>query len=312
MPRGSKFNRGRTGLHDALTCRIIDADMPFTAARAAPRSATVAIVVLFGLASAPASLDAAPGQLQEPARRTAELEEYSALFVSLAQQALAAPRLAAPMPCLPHWLAANDHVVVAVSSAGAGAGLERGDTLERIGDTELTGRADGVWDAAMRSMKAGPASYAVAVARNGATVRLILPCRSELARELHRAERSMWTAIARRDWNGCLQGGDDMIRAFGVAFSPPLMIMARCASAKSGEPDAVLTSRLGHALLQEMAAHPNPSADVREQLFLTLRDLEAIARAGGPDYAMPLRAAMAELGVEPPAFTAGEPNGSGR
>jgi len=169
-----------------------------------------------------------------------------------------------------------------------------------------------VWDVAMRTMKSGAASYAVAVARDGTTVRLVLPCRSELARQLHRAERSMWTAVAERDWDGCIQGGNDMIRAFGGTFSPPLMIMTRCASATSGEADAALTSTLGHALLQEMVAHPNPSPDLREQLFLTLRVLEGIRLSGGEDYATGLRARMAELGMETPAFTPDEPRGGRR
>jgi hypothetical protein len=256
----------------------------------------IAIAVALGGPAAPASWS--PAQAT-PEQRAAQLDEYTGLFVSLARQALADPRLASPMPCLPHWLAANDHVVVAVSSAGAGAGLERGDTLERIGDTELTGRVDGVWDVAMRTLRVGPASYAVAVARDGTTVRLILPCRFELARQLHRAERSMWTAVTQRDWSGCIQGGNDMIRAFGGAFSPPLMIMTRCASAARGDADAALTSALGHALLQEMVAHPNPSPDLREQLFLTLRDLDVIRLSGGDDYATTLRASMAKVGVQP-------------
>ncbi len=259
-----------------------------------PFAATaIGIVWLLAFPAAAGSQDGA-SRGAAPARRSAQLEEYTGLFVSLARQALADSRLASPMPCLPHWLAANDHVVVAVSSAGIGAGLELGDRLERVGDTELTGRADGVWDVAMRSMRTATASYAVAVERDGRTVRLMLPCRSELARQLHRAERSLWTAVTERDWNGCIQGGNDMIRAFGGAFSPPLMIMTRCASATGGD-NAALTSRLGHALLQEMVAHPNPSPDVREQLHLTLRDLETVS--GGEDYAATLRTRMAELGA---------------
>lgn len=258
----------------------------------------------------------APGHAQEvprpQERRAAELEEYTALFVSLARQALAHPRLGSPMPCLPHWVAGNDHVVVAVSAAGTSAGLERGDTLQRIGDTALTGRADGVWDVAMRALNGGSASYAVAVAREGKTVWLLLPCRSGLARQFHQAERSMWTAVTRRDWSGCIEAGNGMIRAFGGALSPPLMIMTRCASATSGEPHPALTNDLAHALLQEMVAHPSPSPDLREQLFLTLRDLDAVARSGGEDYATALRATMAALGVEAPTFTLDDPTGGVR
>jgi hypothetical protein len=248
---------------------------------------------------------------QPPDARAAELEEYTALFVSLAQQALAHPRLAAPMPCLPHWLAGNDHVVVAVSSAGRGAGLAPGDVLQRIGDTALTGLPGGVWDAAMRALKPGAGWFTVAVSRRGMEIRLVLPCTSNLATQLHRAERAMWTAVTARDWSGCIAGGGDMIRAFGHEFSPPLMIMARCASARRGEADAALTSRLGHALLEELVSHPDPSPDLREQLFLTLRDLEAIPAGGGEDYGAALRAEMIERGIQPPARASGT-GGDGR
>jgi hypothetical protein len=275
-----------------------------------PSAISVAIVIAVSVAWP------AAGRSQEAARpreeRAAELQEYIGLFVSLAQQALAHRRLASPMPCLPHWVAANDHVVVAVSAAGASAGLQRGDTLQRIGDTALTGRADGVWDVAMRALNGKAASYALAVARNGKTMWLTLPCRSLLARQFHQAERSMWEAVTQRAWNTCVERGNDMIRAFGAALSPPLMIMTRCASATTGQPHPALTNTLAHALLQEMVAHPSPSPDVRDQLLLTLGDLDAIRRAGGEDYATALRAAMAALSVDAPAFTPDGRIGGGR
>jgi hypothetical protein len=242
---------------------------------------------------------AAPLFLHQAATATAQ-EEYAALFAGLARQALADARLAARMPCLPHWLAGSDHVVVAVSPAGAAAGLAAGDRLERIGTTALTGRAGGMWDTAIRALESGP-SYAVDVGRGGTTVALTLPCAPEAARALHEAERAMWTAVTLRLWDDCIARGRDMIRAFGANFSPPLMIMTRCASARTGAPDGELTYALGSALLDEMVAHPAPSTDQREQLLLTLRDLDAIRRAGGNDYASRLRDSMSKRGVPPPA-----------
>ena len=271
-------------------------------------SAALAVaVVLGGDATARQQESARPSD-----RRAAELDEYTALFVSLAQQALAHPRLASAMPCLPHWVAGSDHVIVAVSADGAGAGLDGGDTLRRIGGTALTGRAGGMWDVAMRGLPDGIQTYAVTIARQGATVSLTLPCRPDLAQRFHDAERSMWTAVTRRDWSACIERGNDMIRAFGGALSPPLMIMTRCASATTGQPDAALTNALALALLQEMVAHPDPSPDLREQLFLTLQDLDAIARSGGTDYATTLRAKMAAMGVAAPGFTPGGPAGGRR
>ena len=268
-------------------------------------SAALAVAIGFG--------GAASARQQEPAgpsdRRAAELEEYTALFVSLARQALAHPRLATAMPCLPHWVAGSDHVIVALSADGAGAGLVGGDILRRIGGTALTGRAGGMWDVAMRGLPHGAQTYAVTVDRRGATVSLTLPCRPDLAQGFHDAERSMWTAVTRRDWRACIERGNDMIRAFGRALSPPLMIMTRCASATTGQPHAALTDALARALLQEMVAHPDPSPDLREQLFLTLQDLDAVARSGGPDYATALRATMAAMGVAAPEVTPGGPGG---
>ncbi len=226
-----------------------------------------------------------PRAAQPQAARTAELEEYIALFQSLAQDALASPRLADPFPCLPHWLAGSDHVVVAVSAAGTAAGLAPGDTLRRIEDIALTGRADGLWDAAIRSMKTRGATYQVTVSREGSSVLLDVPCSPDLARASRDAERAMWTAVANGEWTGCIAAGRTMMRVFGAPLSPALMIMTRCSSATSGSPDPGMSGELGHALLREMVAHPRPSPDLREQLFLTLRDLDAAAAAGAQDHA---------------------------
>jgi hypothetical protein len=115
---------------------------------------------------------------------------------------------------------------------------------------------------------------------------------------LQQAEQTMWTAVARRDWTTCVTQGAEMIAAFGDSISPPLMVMTQCATA-SGMPDARLTAALARALLVEMVAHPEPQPDLREQLFLTLRQLDAMHEAGDEDYASSLRADMARLGVEP-------------
>lgn len=244
--------------------------------------------------------------------RAAELEEYTRLFVGLARQALETPRLASPMPCMAHWIAGNDHVVVAVSGAGEASGLARGDVLTSIGTIELTGRADGLWDAAMRRLPAGSETYEAVVRRSGRAIRLDLPCDASAARAFHGAERGMWTAVSQRDWKGCIIAGEDMLRVFAQPFSPPLLVMTRCASAATGQPDAALTGRLGHALLHELVAHPQPSADLRDQLLLTLRDLDAIARAGGEDQATPLRQRMTELGVDAPTAGRDQPLRPGR
>jgi hypothetical protein len=108
-------------------------------------------------------------------------------------------------------------------------------------------------------------------------------------------------AVAHRDWNACVDRGREMIQAFGADFSPPLMLMTRCiAATRAGAADPALTNRLALALLDELVAHPKPSPDLREQLFLTLRDLEMIRRAGGEDFATALREKMNASGVNIP------------
>jgi hypothetical protein len=75
-------------------------------------------------------------------------------------------------------------------------------------------------------------------------------------------------------------------------------VMTQCATA-SGMPDAMLTAALARALMAELAAHPGPQPDLREQLLLALRQLDAMHAAGGEDYATALRADMAKLGIQP-------------
>ncbi len=229
----------------------------------------------------------------------AHLKEYADLLVTLGEEALRQPRLASPLPCLAHWLAGSDHVVVAVSAAGSTAGIERSDRLRRIGGRNLTGRGND-WDSAMRALPRGQASYAVDIDRKGKVLRLVLPCAAGDATRLQKADLAMWTAVTRRDWTACLTQGTEMIAAFGSAISPPLMVMSQCATA-SGMPDAGLTAALARALMAEMVAHPGPQPDLREQLLLALRQLDAMHAAGGEDQATNLRAEMAKLGIEPEA-----------
>ena len=228
----------------------------------------------------------------------AHLKEYEDLLVTLGEQAVRQPRLASPLPCVAHWVAGDDRVVIAVSRAGSGAGLERSDTLRRIGGRDLTGRADDRWETAMRAMPPNQPSYAVEIDRKGKRLRLVLPCAADDARKLQEADLAMWMAVTRRDWTACVEQGAKMIAAFGNAISPPLMVMTQCATA-SGMPDAPLTATLARALMAEMVAHPGPQPDLREQLFLALRQLDAMHAAGGEDYATTLRAEMAKLGIEP-------------
>jgi hypothetical protein len=228
----------------------------------------------------------------------AHLKEYADLLVTIGEEALRQPRLASPLPCLAHWLAGGDRIFVGVSTAGAAAGLEPGDSLRRIGGRDLTGRKDGPWDAAMRALQHGKPSYVVDVERQGKRVRLVLPCAADGAKALQQAEQMMWTAVTRRDWDVCVVQGEGMLAAFGASMSPPLLVMTQCATA-SGMPSARLTAALARTLLAEMVAHPEPQPDLREQLFLTLRQLEAMHAAGDEDYATEVRAAMARLGVEP-------------
>jgi hypothetical protein len=263
-------------------------------------SAVVALAIAFaGLIPGGAASEVAAGS---PAQRAAaaHLKEYADLLVTLGEEALRQPRLASPFPCLAHWLAGSDHVVVGVSDAGAAAGLQPSDMLRRIGRRELTGRGGGLWDTAMRALPQGKPSYSVDVDRKARRVRLVLPCAAERARSLQQAEQTMWTAVTRRDWMTCLTQGNEMIAAFGASISPPLLVMTQCATA-SGMPDASLTAALGRALLEEMVAHPGPQPDLREQLFLTVRQLEAMQAAGDEDYATKLREEMVRLGVEPKA-----------
>jgi hypothetical protein len=150
----------------------------------------------------------------------------------------------------------------------------------------------------MRALPQGQLFYAVEIDRNGTRLRLVLPCAADDARRLQQADLAMWTAVTRRDWPGCLKHGNEMIAAFGTPTSPPLMVVTQCATA-SGTPDASLTATLARALMAEMVAHPGPQPDLREQLLLALRQLDAMHAVGGEDYATNLRAEMAKLGIEP-------------
>ena len=228
----------------------------------------------------------------------ASLKEFADLLVTLGEQAVRQSRLASPLPCAAHWVAGSDQVIVAVSSAGAGAGLERSDTLRRIGSRDLTGRGDGAWATAMRALPQSQPSYAVEIDRKGKRLRLVLPCAPDDAKKLQQADLAMWTAVTRRDWPACLEHGAEMIAAFGIPTSPPLMVMTQCATA-SGSPDASLTATLARALIAEMVVHADPQPDLREQLLLALRQLDAMHAAGGEDYATDLRADMARMGIEP-------------
>jgi hypothetical protein len=228
----------------------------------------------------------------------AHLKEYADLLVTLGEQAVRQPRLVSPLPCAAHWIAGSDRLIVAVSRAGSGAGLEPGDTLRRIGARDLAGPGDDRWESAMRALPQGQASYAVEIDRKGKRLRLVLPCAPNDARRLQAADLAMWTAVTRREWPSCVEHGAEMIAAFGNAMSPSLMVMTQCATA-SGKPDAMLTAALARALMAEMAAHPGPQPDLREQLLLALRQLDAMHAAGGEDYATPLRADMAKLGIQP-------------
>jgi hypothetical protein len=76
------------------------------------------------------------------------------------------------------------------------------------------------------------------------------------------------------------------------------MVMTQCATA-SGKPDAPLTAALARALMAEMVAHQGPQPDLREQLLLALRQLDAMHATGDEDYATNLRDEMARLGIEP-------------
>jgi hypothetical protein len=256
------------------------------------------------LASACAGLISGAGEPAIAAERRAQgtldtqLKEFADLLVTLGEEAVRQPRLASPLPCVAHWLAGGDQVVVAVSRAGSDAGLDRSDVLRRIGSRDLTGPGDGRWVTAMRALSLGQPSYAVEVDRKGKRLRLVLPCAADDARTLQQADLAMWTAVTRRDWPACLRHGAEMVAAFGTPTSPPLMVMTQCATA-SGSPDASLTATLARALMAEMVAHAGPQPDLREQLLLALRQLDAMHAAGGEDHATNLRAEMARLGIAP-------------
>ena len=115
------------------------------------------------------------GESRAQSTLEAHLKEYGDLLVTLAEQAVRQPRLASPLPCVAHWLAGNDRVVIAVSRAGSSAGLERSDTLRHIGGRDLTGPGDTRWETAMRALPPNQPSYAVAIDRKGKRLRLVLP-----------------------------------------------------------------------------------------------------------------------------------------
>jgi hypothetical protein len=226
----------------------------------------------------------------------APLKEFADLLVTLGEQAVRQSRLATPLPCVAHWVGGGDRVIVAVSRTGAARGLERGDTLQRIGGRDLAGRGDDPWPAAMHALSQSQSSYAVEIDRKGKRLRFMLPCATDEAKRLQQADLAMWTAVTLRDWPACLERGAEMIEVFGAPTSPPLMVMTQCATA-SGRPDAALIARLARALIAEMVAHPGPQPDLREQLLLSLRQLDAMHAAGSEDFATDLRAEMAKAGI---------------
>jgi hypothetical protein len=156
------------------------------------RSSAVVVLALALVGSTPGAAEpvVAGGALKQGTPET-HLKEYSDLFVALGVQALREPRLASPLPCLAHWLAGTDHVVVGVSGAGAAAGLKRSDTLRRIGSRDLTGHGDGLWDTVMRALPHGQPSYVVDIERKGKDFRIVLPCAADRARTLQQAEHAM-------------------------------------------------------------------------------------------------------------------------
>lgn len=264
-----------------------------------PRSLITGLVVLAlaSLAGGQTGLSAAAGAATQQPQNA--LDEYIGLFVALARDALDDARLQAAMPCLPHWVAGNDHIVVAVSGPGGSAGLRPGDTLHNIEGIPMAQNGGSLWDAAMRGLPSNLSSFTVAVSTRGALHQLTLPCAADRSLRLHTAERGMWTAIAERDWTACIDSGREILQAFGAPFSPALMVMTRCASARQDGPDAALTNALARALLEELVSHPQPSADLRDQLLFTIRELDALDAANGTDDAAALRSEMGRLGLDP-------------
>jgi hypothetical protein len=252
----------------------------------------LASTILIGAEHAAGAASVAQGTPDAP------IKEYADLLVTLGEDALRQRRLVAPLPCLAHWVAGGDRVVVAVSKAGSAARLERGDVLLRIGERQLGGPGDDRWETAMRALRPGQSSFAVEIGKRGKRVRLVLPCEADEAVRLRQADLAMWTAVTQRDWTACVKHGEEALAVFGSAISPPLMVMTQCKTASS-MPDARLTATLASALLAEMVANPGPQPDLREQLLLALRQLDAMHEAGGEDYATGLRAEMARFGVDP-------------
>src|SRR5262245_60475961 len=132
------------------------------------RSPAVVLLALSCTGLIPGEVEFA-GAAEPRAQETvdAQVKAFADLLVTLGEQAVRQSRLASPLPCVAHWLAAEDQVVVAVSQAGAGAGLERSDTLRRIGGHNLTGSADERWTTAMRALPRGQPAYAVEIDRKG-------------------------------------------------------------------------------------------------------------------------------------------------
>ena len=252
----------------------------------------LASAILIGADRAAAAATVAQGTLD------ASIKEYADLLVTLGEEALRQRRLAAPPPCLAHWVAGSDRVIVAVSKTGSAAGLERGDTLLRIGGRELVGGGDARWETAMRALPRDRPSYDVEIAKRGRRTHLVLSCDADAATRLQQADVAMWTAVTHRDWTACVEHGGETLAVFGSPLSPALMVMTQCKTA-SGMPDAKLTAALASALLGELVANPSPQPDLREQLLLALRQLDAMHEAGGDDYATRLRAEMTRLGVDP-------------
>ena len=86
----------------------------------------------------------------------APLKEYADLFVTLGEQAVRQSRLASPLPCVAHWLAGSDQVIVAVSRAGS----ERRTGTERHAATHRRPRPDWSWRCPMGNGHARAATRA--------------------------------------------------------------------------------------------------------------------------------------------------------
>jgi len=206
-------------------------------------------------------------------------------LVEIARVQLSGPYMTEPLPCFDPWNAGDDNRVVVVPDWARAEGLHPADILISIGGRQTVYGQPHSWLQAMRALPKGADRFDVTVRRAGEDVRLRLSCRSHTS--YFEAERRVWTAITRRDWNECASASRSAMQTFGKSTSAMIDIQVRCARAGKWSTNrlAPLVYEYCVALLDELSAVvPTEQPSTRKEVLDSVTWLEkngAAASASG-------------------------------